>query len=75
MVGSRLLVVCRLLMGSMLLLKRGSNVVLFMFLLVEVVETSLMLGSKVLGKAKACQDFVGVFRVTIGSGENGSSHG
>ena len=62
-------------MGLRLLVESGSKVVLFMFLLVEVVETSLMLGSKVLGKGKACQDFVGVFRVTIGSGENGSSHG
>ena len=34
-------------MGSMLLLKLWSKVVLFMLLLVEVVESSLRLGSKV----------------------------
>ena len=52
---SRLLVVCRLMMGSRLLVELGSKGVLFMFLLVEVVEFSLMLGSKVLQKYKFCK--------------------
>ena len=57
LVGSRLLVVCSLLMGSRLLLELGSKVVLFLLLLwskvvrsrmvAEVVEFCLMLGSKV----------------------------
>jgi hypothetical protein len=57
LVGSRLLVVCSLLMGSRLLVELGSKVGLFIFLLwskvvrfrllAEVVEFCLMLGSKV----------------------------
>ena len=42
-------------MGSRLLVEFGSKGVLFMFLLVEVVEFSLMLGSKVLQRYKFCE--------------------
>ena len=42
-------------MGSRLLVELGSKGVLFMFLLVEVVESSLMLGSKVLQRYIFCK--------------------
>jgi hypothetical protein len=57
-------------MGSMLLLELGSKVVMFMFLLVHVVESTLMLGSKVkvISSGLLKGSVVTMVEVLVGSG-------